>query len=191
MNDLTKLYLDALKKGFEAAKMVTEYKDKALVYSDLAKAIGSTGLVEIPSDVKIEATDSKDSKKKGNKNSLKTEASKPAKEDKADEKEDNEIVEPVNESTEDVQDNQESDETNATEQTDEEVTEEWTEENTAAKAEVLERLNQFVEAWGEDYVYGDLVSAWSEGAFTGAENIRPTNIDGFVAYLDSLNEAEE
>lgn len=67
-----------------------------------------------------------------------------------------------------------------------EFVDEWTDAMQEAKAEQLGLLNAYVEAWGEEFVYGDCLTAFSEGAFAGGENVRPSNIDGFVVYLNEL-----
>lgn len=67
-------------------------------------------------------------------------------------------------------------------------TDEWTDETCTERAEELTMLNQYVEAWGEDYVYVDCLTAFTEGAFSGGENVRPSNIQGFLVYLQQLAE---
>ena len=67
-----------------------------------------------------------------------------------------------------------------------EIVDEWTDEMCTLKAEQLGILNSYVEAWGDAYVYNDCLGCFSEGAFTGAENVRPSNIDGFVVYLNEI-----
>lgn len=190
MNKLSQNFYNMMQEGYKMAKGITDVKDRALVLAELAKAIAMTGLVEdtAVSEDAAEATETKTVAKTENKkatatantkkDSLKADAGKgaaPAKE----------VVEEKIPEEEEVP----VDETVVADEV--AIDEEWTEEMTTAKAEALETLKAYTDAWGEDYVYIDCVNAWSEGAFSGADNIRPTNIDGFITYLVQIsNQAE-
>lgn len=178
--NLTKTFLQTLQKGFDAAKLIELPKERALVYAELAKAIAMTGTIKDIEEMELKEeteevetkTEIKKETKKKKKNSLKNESSKTSKEKTETEDETEEVNEEVNEETE--------------------VVDQWTDEMSELKAEQVERLKEFVEAWGEDYVYEECLGAWSEGAFTGVDNVRPTNIDGFVSYLEMISaDAEE
>lgn len=180
MNNLTNIYKDVLQKGFDAAKLIIDQDKKALAYAELAKAIAATGLVENLEGV-ITETETKETKKTESKkttantkkDSLKADAGKGT-----EVKEEKEEVAPtpVEENT----------------STEAEVTDEWTEEMTTAKAEALGRLKQYTDAWTEDYVYNQCVPAFFEDkTVLGGDNIRPTNIDGFITYLDQIANSAE
>ena len=189
MNKISQTFVKALKKGFDAANMITEQDKKALAYAELAKAIAATGLVEDVDVSDTEAIDKEeapkktDNKKAANtkKDALKPESGKGAAKPKE------EVEEQV--PTEEIAPVQE--ETPVDTQTEVEIEEEWTDAMVELKSDILARLNAYAaeDAWGEEYVYNDCVSAFFESAeTTGKENIRPTNIDGFVTYLDQLAE---
>lgn len=190
---LTKTFRDALQEGFKAAKNL-ESKDKALAYAELAKAIAMTGLVEDLAEGPSDVTDS--APKEDTKTVAKTETKKPA---ATNTKKDSLKTDagkgtaPVKEAVEEkVPEEEEVVPTEETTAVADEVAidEEWTDAMTSAKAEALETLKAYTDAWGEDYVYNDCVNAWSEGAFSGADNIRPTNIDGFITYLEQISTQE-
>lgn len=180
-NNLTKVFSTALQKGFDAAKLIVEPKDKALAYAELVKAIAQTGLV-VDTEI-IEEIKEKETKKKSGKDSLKAESGKGKKK----------TEEPVEQAP--VDETPKASE--VTEDIEEDIPEEddnWESEAIReAKNDQLELLQEYVTAWGEDYVYNTLLEAWSEGTFSGVENVRPSNIDGFLAYIAELvkqNESE-
>lgn len=182
--------------GIESIEGIVDPKEKATVCAELAKAIAMSGVLR-GSEVEAEETtpvveEKKETKKKGagkkassKKEALKTENQK------------EEIVTPIAEAPvvetpaveEAPQVPQEpiAEEPVATPAPAEvEIVDEWTEEMLTLKAEQLGILNAYVEAWGDAYVYNDCLGCFSENAFTGAENVRPSNIDGFVVYLNEL-----
>lgn len=172
--------------GMEQLDFIDNPKDKALVCAELAQAIISTGVfLEIGEtskdvnepEVKEEKKTAKKKTSSKGKSALKKEAAKEEITEEIAPEAPNEIKEEVPEMPE-VPTEPVSNEV--------EIADEWTEEMIELKGEQLGRLNQYVDAWGEEYVYGDALLAFSEGAFSGGENVRPTNIDGFLAYLDAL-----
>lgn len=181
--NLTKTFLQTLQKGFDAAKLIELPKERAMAYSELAKAIAMTGIIKDTEEMEIseETTEKevteKETKKKTTskkKESLKNEASKTTKKESSEQNIEEDESKNIEEPSEDN-----------------ELEDQWTDEMSELKAEQVERLKQFVDAWGEDYVYEDCLSAWSEGAFTGVDNVRPTNIDGFVSYLELISSESE
>lgn len=181
----------------ESLEMVADAEKKAGICAQLAQAIALSGALrpeveamEMPQKEETKETtkeEKKSSKKKSSKkDALKPENTKaPAKAEETTEEAAEEEVpqvpeEPVAETPEVPE---EPVQTPAQEV---EMTDEWTDEMATAKAEQLELLNAYVEAWGEEFVYGDCLSAFSEGALVGGENVRPSNIDGFVIYLHEL-----
>lgn len=178
----------------ENLEMIGDAKDKATICAELAKAIAMSGALRpetevIPAPVKEEKEEpKKTSKKKSNKkDALKTENTKtPAP-----------VEEPVTLAEEPTQEIApeipEEPVVTPPEMPEEpaqvpevEIVDEWTEEMQELKTEQLQLLNAYVEAWGEEFVYNDCLSAFSEGALVGGENVRPSNIDGFIVYLNEL-----
>lgn len=182
--------------GIESIEGIVDPKEKATVCAELAKAIAISGVLR-GSEVEAEETtpvveEKKETKKKGagkkassKKEALKTENQKeetvtpiaeaPVVEETVKEEEPQVPQEPI------------AEEPVATPAPAEvEIVDEWTEEMLTLKAEQLGILNAYVEAWGDAYVYNDCLGCFSENAFTGAENVRPSNIDGFVVYLNEL-----
>lgn len=184
--------------GMEQLDLIADAEKKALICADLAKAIAQSGLLtgSVAVEENVEAQEPKEEKKttkkstkKSKKDALKPEASKV--ETTTTEIVEEEIEVPqAPEATEEVPQEPVMEETVETPQEPAqqvEMVDEWTDEMCELKAEQLELLSAYCEAWGEDYVYGDCLGAFSEGAFSGAENVRPSNIDGFVVYLQELN----
>lgn len=188
--------------GMEQLELIADAEKKATICADLAKAIAQSGLLAGPVSVEAEEVaqepkkeEKKKSTKKSNskKDALKPEASKvetttttvetpqePVIEEEVVETPQEPVMEePVAEVPQEPVVEEPAQEV--------EMVDEWTDEMCELKAEQLELLNAYVEAWGDDYVYGDCLGAFSEGAFTGGENVRPSNIDGFVVYLQELN----
>lgn len=191
MNTISKAFYQAVQKGLDAAKAipVTEQKDKALAYAELANAIALTGLVE---DGVLETTDAAPAEKEVKKTETKKTATTTKKDSlKADSGKGAATTAPIKEEKEETVPEQ-TEEVTSTTETDVEVTDEWTEEMTEAKAEALERLKQYTDAWTEDYVYNQCVPAFFEDpSIVGGDNIRPTNIDGFITYLDQIANSAE
>ena len=171
----------------ENLEMIGDAKDKAIICAELAKAIAMSGAlrpettevipVPVQEEKEIKEEPKKASKKKSNKkDALKTENTKtPAPvEEAAPEIPEEPVVTPPEIPEEPAQ------------VPEVEMVDEWTEEMQELKTEQLQLLNTYVEAWGEEFVYGDCLSAFSEGALVGGENVRPSNIDGFIVYLNEL-----
>ena len=197
--------------GIESIEGIVDPKEKATVCAELAKAIAMSGVLR-GSEVEAEETtpvveEKKETKKKGagkkassKKEALKTENQKeetvtpiaeaPVVETPIAEAPvvETPVVEtPVVEEAPQVPQEPIAEEPVATPAPAEvEIVDEWTEEMLTLKAEQLGILNAYVEAWGDAYVYNDCLGCFSENAFTGAENVRPSNIDGFVVYLNEL-----
>lgn len=187
MNKLTNSFNKVIKEAYSLVGGITDVKDKAMALAAIAQAIASTGAVEAADIEDVDGAKEevkKDTAKKGastnaKKDALKPEAGKgkttPAP------KEEKEEIAPVEDPT--------PAEETTPEETEVEIEEEWSEAMTELKAAELERLQGYVEAWTDEYVYGDCVAAFFESSeVTGADNIRPTNIDGFLTYLDQLAE---
>ena len=175
--------------GVQSLEMVADAEKKASICAELAKAIAISGVLRAtdvdesiaPVDEKPETTTTKKKNSRSSKNSkkeaLKTENQK------------EETVTPVEETPavpqEPVAVEEEPVQTPA-QPVEAEIVDEWTEEMQVLKAEQLGILNTYVEAWGYEYVYNDCLGCFTENTLTGAENVRPSNIDGFVVYLNEL-----
>lgn len=186
--------------GIEAVEGIVDAKEKATVCAELAKAIAMSGVLrasEVETEEVTPVEEKKETKKKSNKKAsnkkeaLKTENQKeetvtPMPVEEAPEVPATPVEEVVPEEPQ-VPVEEETVATPAPTQ-EVEIVDEWTDEMCTLKAEQLEILNNYVAAWGDEYVYETCLGYFSEGAFTGAENVRPSNIDGFVVYLNQLAE---
>lgn len=185
MNKLQMAFTDFINAGSEAAKRITEAKDKAMAYAALAQAIAESKLM----DVQTEAVETK--AEVTGKESLKAESSKGKTKSKAKEKEVKEEIVPEVEA-ETIPEAEAEAIPEVETSTEEVMEEEWSEKMQEVKAEQLGVLNQYIEAWGEEYIVTECMTRFFEDASITADQlwayIRPTNIDGFVAYLASIAE---
>lgn len=185
--------------GVQSLEMVADGEKKAAICAELAKAIAMSGVLR-GTEVEEETTPVEEPKTTGKGKRSTSKKSNSKKEALKTENQKEETVTPVEEApaapempTEPVEEAPqapiEEEPTPVPAPTAEvEVVDEWTEEMLTLKAEQLGILNSYVEAWGADYVYTDCLGCFSENAFTGADNVRPSNIDGFVVYLNQLAE---
>lgn len=177
--------------GVSAVEGIVDAKERAMVCAELAKAVAMSGVLKAsdvdesisPADIEKpekEAKKGSKSSKSNKKEALKTENQK------------KETATPVEEAA--PVDEPEVPQAPVEEEVVEtpapaqevEIVDEWTEEMQQLKAEQLEILNSYVEAWGDEYVYNDCLGCFTENTLVGAENVRPSNIDGFVVYLNEL-----
>lgn len=186
-------FVNIINEGYKSTEGITDPYQKATALANLGQAIALSGLI---SPLISSATQIAESEAATGKDSLKAESGKGTKsksKTKAKEKEVPEVNEipPVDEEIETPPVEETTEEA-----TEEGISEEWTEETSALKAEQLELLGQYVEAWEASYVYGQCIPAFFEDSTIVAnednyyEYIRPTNIDGFLAYLSSLASEE-
>lgn len=179
--------------GVQSLEMVADAEKKASICAELAKAIAMSGVLRAtdiddsiaPVEEKPETAGKQKKNSRSSKNAkkeaLKTENQKeetvtPVEEPAAPQ-------EPVEAPTQPIE--EEPVET-PSQPAEVEIVDEWTEEMQVLKAEQLGMLNNYVEAWGEEYVYNDCLGCFTENTLVGAENVRPSNIDGFVVYLNEL-----
>lgn len=180
---MLKTFESLINTGVEALEMVADAEKKAMICAELAKAIAMSGALKMDGGVEVAEVEVVEEKKKApakksaKKEALKPEASKGTpevpEEPVTEVPEEPVAEEPVAPAEEPI------------------MEDEWTEEMQTLKAEQLELLAAYVEAWGQDYVYGDCLSAMTEGQLTGGENVRPSNIDGFLAYLNALAQSAQ
>lgn len=177
-----------IQTGVDQLELIGDAEKKATICAELAKAIAISGVLRPESEIVEETeapaeettkTSKKAGKKSSKKDSLKAAASKaPVEPIEVPEEEPVVPAEPAA-PVEEV-----APEAPATAEV--EIVAEWTDEMVEVKSVQLGTLNAYVEAWGEEYVYSDCLKAFTEGAMEGAENVLPTNIDGFVIYLEEL-----
>lgn len=186
---MKKTFISLVNTTLGNLELIGEADKKASICAELAKAIAMSGLIgkeELTVEVENEETEApketetkkKTSRRKAaasKKDALKAEASKeePIEEEEpsipAEETVDNQPVEmPEEEPTAPV----------------EEATEETTEGEFTQ--EQIDTLSMYLEAWGDEYVYGDCLRAFSEGVLEGVDSITPDNIDGFLVYLANI-----
>lgn len=177
--------------GIESLEGIIDSKEKAMACAELAKAIAMSGILRgTESEETLTPTEEKKETKKKSTNKRSTSKKEALKTENQKE----ETVTPITEApTEIIEEEPQTPQEPVAEapvasqtQTEIEIVDEWTEEMLNLKAEQLEILNAYVEAWGDTYVYNDCLGCFSENAFTGAEHVRPSNIDGFVIYLNEL-----
>lgn len=197
MKAISKMYYQAIQKAMKAADNIeaTEQYKKAMAFAAISQSIATAGLVEPKEDDEVEAVaETKETAKKPEtkkattntkKDALKPEAGKGA---KAADPVKEEVVEEVEaEVVPEAEEGAVQEETAVESNGEVEIEEEWTDAMCELKAESLERLNAYVAAWTEDYVYNTCVPAFFEDqSIVGGDNIRPTNVDGFVTYLDQI-----
>lgn len=192
-------FVTIINEGYKSTEGITDPYQKATALANLGQAIALSGLLSSSTQIAEPTTEAapatgKDSLKaeagKGTKSKAKTKAKEevPVVDEIPPVQEEEIETPPVEETTEEV--------VETTAEAEEELSEEWTEEMSELKAEQLELLGQYVEAWEASYVYGECIPAFFEDSSIVAnednyyEYIRPTNIDGFLAYLSSLASEE-
>lgn len=194
MSKLKETFITIVNEGYTATKQISDSSQKAMALASLAQAIAQSGLLveTLPLSTGVVLATTTATEATG-KDSLKPEASKGTSKKKSAKKAEviEEPVEVVEEPVVEVAEVAEVEETTESVELDEE----WTEAMQELKAEELATLEAYVDAWGDDCVYGDCLKAFMEDSTITMEDvwshIRPTNIDGFIAYLASLAEEGE
>ena len=178
--DLNKIFYENLETALKTSKAIVDPKDKCMASANIALAIAMTGAVTEESLTKYinsatsgadKSSSLKPGANKAKKSSSKKTEEKPAEKAKAEvvpEDSETEETEPVD-----------------TENVEETDNDEWPEEIPEEYIDDINELKRYVEGWGEDYVYVDCLYEFSEHQFKGKENVRPSNIKGFVAYLQA------
>lgn len=198
MSKLKETFITIVNEGYTTTKQISDSSQKAMALAALAQAIAQSGL--LTTGVAIETAPAQDAEPVAatGKDSLKPEASKGTKKKSKKAEKVEEVVEEVIEEAPVAVEEETVEEAPVEEtptETESELDEEWTEAMQELKAEELSMLEAYVEAWGDDCVYGDCLKAFMEDSTITMEDvwnhIRPTNIDGFIAYLASLAEEGE
>jgi hypothetical protein len=187
MEKITNLFREMINAALDSADKITGtdmYYKKAVIYSELAKALALTEQVDYSSEttenVNEEETVAKGSEDKardpnydsttGTINKLKTKESKDSLKKKTTSK-----TNDVKEEKEEVKKN-------------EELTDEWNDYSRNLFKEELEKISEHKDFLGEKLLNG-FVSEYTEGIFkTVDEGINPLNVKGFCAYLDSFKD---
>lgn len=171
---MKKTFITLVNTALSNLELIGEADKKASICAELAKAVAMSGLMnEVIEKEEVEEEPVRETKKKTSrkskalkKDALKPEASKVDEEVEPVEK----IEEPVEEETEAVEPVEPIEES---------------EENDFTQ-EQLDTLAIYVDAWGDEYVYDTCLSAFSEGLLSGIDNITPSNIEGFLVYLEDV-----
>lgn len=190
MEKITNLFREMINAALDSADKITGtdmYYKKAVIYSELAKALALTEQVDYSSEttenVNEEETVAKGSEDKardpnydsttGTINKLKTKESKDSLKKKTTSKTND--VKEEKEEKEEVKKN-------------EELTDEWNDYSRNLFKEELEKISEHKDFLGEKLLNG-FVSEYTEGIFkTVDEGINPLNVKGFCAYLDSFKD---
>lgn len=209
-------FVTIINEGYKATEGITDPYQKATALANLGQALALSGLLSSATQItesnsKVEATGKESLKAesgKGTKSKSKSKAKEvkeelpsvtdipPVQEEELEMPPVEEVIEPAN--VEEIIEETASEEISASaeENVEDEISSEWTEEMAELKAEQLELLGQYVDAWEASYVYGECIPAFFEDSSIVAdeenyyEYIRPTNIDSFLAYLSSLASEE-
>lgn len=198
-------FVTIINEGYKSTEGITDPYQKATALASLGQAIALSGLISPAITSVAQATEQTQVTETTGKESLKNENNKGTKSKSKAKKEEipqvdeipmvQENIPPVQEEEIETPPVEEVVQEEATE-TEDEISDEWTEEMSELKAEQLELLGQYVEAWEASYVYGQCIPAFFEdGSIVADEDnyyeyIRPTNIDSFLAYLASLASEE-
>lgn len=187
MMNYDKKFEELITEGENTLKCVSDLKDKAMICAALAQAIAiKCSSMPVEESIKLDketAVSGKDSlknestKEKKKTSTKKTAAATPAEEESV------ENTTPVEEQPQ---------ETPALEVTPEDANDEWNEENNEKYKEFIDIVQQYRDAWEDEYVLGVALRDFMETSDTITdenvwEYIRPTNIEAFVAYLDEIN----
>lgn len=168
MATMKELFLTAINNGMASAKMIQDPAHKANAYAALAHAMALTGLAG-SADAPIESAPSV---AKSGKDSLKPGADKKA-----------ETPTPAVAAGEQTV----SSESEAPEA---ELTDEWTDEAVAAKADQITFIEN-LKAEYEESALDQCVQQFSEGQLQTLSEISPLNIDAFVAFMEAMiNQAQ-
>lgn len=190
-------FVTIINEGYKSTESITDPFQKASALANLGQALALSGLLSTSTQMaepEESTATGKDSLKAEACKGKKTASKSKAKTTKKDEVPPVNEIPPVEEPEVETPPVEEDTTGEAIATTEGELSEEWTEEMSELKAEQLEMLGQYVEAWEASYVYGDCIPAFFEdGSIVANEDnyyeyIRPTNIDGFLAYLASLAE---
>ena len=163
MANVRKIFESTINEAIQSAENVTDFKERALAFAEISKALAMTGLVNGAS---MEPA--------GSKSDLE-ETAPVLTEEK--EEENTDVVGEVEEEQESSDDTSE-----------EEV---WTEEAIEEKAESLEFLREVRSTYDDENI-NECLSDFSNGLLTNIdEDVTPDNIDAFVIYLKELIEGNE
>lgn len=184
---MKKLFEQLITTGVENLEAIGDVAKKAEICAQLASAIAQSGLLESPGTTLMENEEPKEetvtsakgktrgkgkSTSKKEKEALKPEAGK-----------DTEIQEEAPSVPEEMVEEPQQ-------QEQQEVVPEEPQEPavdpTVIPEEIAQQLKAYEDAWTEDYVYNECLSAFSEGRLTGKENINGTNAEAFLIYLGQL-----
>lgn len=205
MSKIKETFITIINEGHAATKQITDSAQKAQALAQIAQAIAqsgllvdhlplmstATGVVTLEDPIKEEATGKDSLKASAGKGKSKSKAKTVVKEEIVEEVQEEAPAPEVEETAPEVVEDEIIDD--KVENEDETVIEEtWTEDMLALKADQINTLSQYAEAWTEECVYGECLQFFCEDKTITPdqawEYIRPTNIDGFIAYLISISD---
>ncbi len=182
---IKELFIETINQGLAAAKLVQDPALKANAYAAIAQSLALSGQIKsescvsidsVKEDLKVETTKGKGKNSKKKSEPVVEVTEEPVVEAEVTEEavEDVEVVEEV------------------TEEAVEDITEEgwsvyktWSEEEQTELAEEIEFLVAISEAYASEAI-DEQVETYSEGVYKSANDINPSNIRGFVAFLSEL-----
>ena len=199
MLNIKKTFIELINTGVEAIDSISDANNKAIACAELANSIAKAEWIlkletckEIETSKEIEAEVSKakkqaEKKSKG-KDSLKTGANKGKKKKEETVEEVPQIEEvPQVEEIPQIEEIPQVEEVPQVEEIPDSIIEEtWTEENIEKYADYLTYLNQVEEMYGEEWLYGEAISSFSNGVLNKKEDLTPLNIEGFAIWISKV-----
>lgn len=195
MASIKELFIKSITEGMKAAEMVSDASQKALAYAAIASALAETGLVRSKDEV-AEPVGKEALKPEATKGKSKRKAAPVPEPEVIEEEVVAEVITPeaVEEEEEVVAEVVTPEQEEAVKQAEEEaieeaseveLTEEWTDEASAALANEIQFIAYLKEAYDEEQI-NECITSFSEGLFNSLDDINPLNIKGFVAFMQCL-----
>lgn len=189
MANLTKTFVSLVETGWESIQAISDPEKKALAVAELAKAVAATGLVghlDVAPMTAEQASETKEAIKADKPGATTKAAPEPEKQKVAPEPKKEKAApapkkeEPAAEVQAQVTESSES-------------TDEWNEVTEAKYAKELEYIGALMDSYGDEGpdIINECVADFSEGNYKSFEDITPSNIIGFVAFLELLLKSAE
>lgn len=179
---MKKLFEQLITTGVENLEAIGDVAKKAEICAQLASAIAQSGLLEFPGTTLVENEESKEENVSSAKGKTKSKGKTTSKKEKEALKpeagKDTKIKEEAPSVPEEIVEEQQE---VAPQEPQEPIV-----DPTIISEEIAQQLKAYEDAWTEDYVYNECLSAFSEGRLTGKENINGTNAEAFLIYLGQL-----
>lgn len=209
MSKIHDMFSEVINEAYKAAGGISDPCQKANALANIANALAHAinGQSFVPSNMesavsvdtveeitnmgsedKAKTSEIRNSNTK-KKSTTSTKTAKETKEDKVEKIDAKETLTPKPDKVTEDSKKEDKKPTSTTEQ-EPEWTEEWTDEAFAYFDSELTTLSEKIEMYGEDEV-NNIVSAFSEGKYTSADELNPLNIRGFLLYLQGLETEED